>query len=187
MHRHVHDAVVGVEHVLRAVAVVRVVVDDENTITAVGKRGRSDRDVVEQAEPHRTRSRRVMAWWSDRAERRVGIARHECIDCGQTCSGREQRDVVRRVVQPGVRIDVTAAGCAQRRDQIDMGAAVHSFDVGSRRGARRDGNELVAESGTRRAFEHGVEARRSLGVMRAREVVVIAGIGHQQHGHDTQM
>src|SRR5262249_41943142 len=58
--RHVGDASVAVEDVLRAVAVVGVVVDDQYARATIGERGRSNGDVVEETEAHGALRQRMM-------------------------------------------------------------------------------------------------------------------------------
>ena len=58
-----------VEDVLRAVAVVRVEVEDPDPFTGVGERSGDDGDVRDEAEPHRLRAGRVVPGRPDRTER----------------------------------------------------------------------------------------------------------------------
>jgi hypothetical protein len=65
MRRHVEDGWVAIEHLLGAVAVVDVPVDDGDAGEAAGARmGGGDRHVVEQAEAHGLRSPRVVPRWA---------------------------------------------------------------------------------------------------------------------------
>ena len=78
--RDVRDPRVGVEDVLGAVAVMGVVVDDQHPLAPIGERRGGDRDVVDQAEPHRARRRGVVARRADREEGGVGLAPIEPVD-----------------------------------------------------------------------------------------------------------
>jgi hypothetical protein len=89
--RDVRHAGVGVEDLLRAVAVVRVVVDHENPFTAISERGGRDRDVVEQAEAHRALGPRVVTGGPHGEERGVAVAGSERVDGGETGAGRAHR------------------------------------------------------------------------------------------------
>ena len=73
--RHQHALVVG-EDVLGAVAVVHVEVDDRHALEAVRSSAciAADGDVVEDAEAHRARARRVMARRAHAAEGALGLA-----------------------------------------------------------------------------------------------------------------
>ena len=72
MQRDVQHGGIGFEHVLRAVAVVDVVVHDRDSLRAVSARvGGRDRDVVEQAEAHRAAALGMVAGRPHHREHRV--------------------------------------------------------------------------------------------------------------------
>jgi hypothetical protein len=95
MERHVRHTWVGVEDLLRAIAVVRVVVDDQDALAAVGERGGGDGHVVEQAETHRTLGAGVVARRSQRQERGVVPLGRERVGGGEPGARRPHRRVPR--------------------------------------------------------------------------------------------
>ena len=76
------DAAIGVEDVLRAVAVMYVPVDDHYAIELmlVAGRGSRDRNVAEEAKTHRMFTHRVMARRPHEAERCFRFALEHAID-----------------------------------------------------------------------------------------------------------
>jgi hypothetical protein len=82
MRRAIHDARIGPENLLRAVAVVHVEIDDRDTLGAVLRLrvARGDGGVVDEAEAHRRRGLGVMAGRAhgDEGVRRAAV--HHAID-----------------------------------------------------------------------------------------------------------
>jgi hypothetical protein len=77
----VEDARIGLEHVLRAVAVMHVEVDDDHAREAAGQgMGGGDRDVVEEAEAHRAVRFRVVPGRAHEAQRAVQSAVEDALD-----------------------------------------------------------------------------------------------------------
>jgi hypothetical protein len=93
MHRQVEHARVVPEDVLRAVAVVDVPVEDRDARGPRGpRRRRGDRDVVDQAEPHRLRDRRVVPGRPhDRQTVRELALHHAQRELGRRARRRERR------------------------------------------------------------------------------------------------
>ena len=106
MHRHVEHLRIVLEDVLRAVAVMHVVVDDGDAVGAerAGVRG-GDGDVVVEAEAHRAVALGVMAGRPHQRERAACAAAHHPLDGVDRGAGREQRDLVRSRGRVGVGIE----------------------------------------------------------------------------------
>ena len=86
---------VALEDVLRAVAVVHVVVDDRHLVRAERPRvRRADGDVVEQAEPHRAAAFRVVPRRPHERRRRDVRRRHHPLDGIHHRAGGQERDLV---------------------------------------------------------------------------------------------
>ena len=109
-----------VEHGLRAVAVVGVVVEDHDPLALVGQRGGDDRDVGDQAEPHRLDGGGVMAGRAHGAERGVALGRRAA---PRSPSGRRRRRGVAASKLPGLRT------C---RDRVDRRRAAQIASIRSR-------------------------------------------------------
>ena len=111
------DALVGVEHVLRAVAVVDVPIDDQHAVepVLVDRDAGGDGHVVEQAEAHRAVGERMVPGRPHEAERRAVLAGEHAVDRVARRAGREPRDVERGGADHGVGIGPTAAALAQCR------------------------------------------------------------------------
>ena len=112
MCRHVQDARIAVEDLLRPVAVVNVDVDDRNPLEPTREhRGRRNRDIVEEAETHRTIGFSVMSRRTQ--ERECGLSFGDRVLGGlYGCSCGEQRDLVRvwRRERVGIEHDRLAGG-----------------------------------------------------------------------------
>ena len=106
VHRHVEHVRIGLEDVLRAVAVVDVVVDDGDAGRAERARMRGgNRDVVEQAEAHRAVPFRVVARRPHQRHRRQMRRADHPLDGVDARARREQRDLVRFRRRVGVGIE----------------------------------------------------------------------------------
>jgi hypothetical protein len=62
------NAVACVEDLLRPVAVMKIPVNDRNTVCTVKRHRRSNRGIVKEAEPHGTIGFRVMTGWPDKSK-----------------------------------------------------------------------------------------------------------------------
>ena len=70
MKRYVEHPRIGIEHVLGSVAVVCVVVNDHHALALRREMCRRDRNVGDDAEPHRLTDSRMVPWGAHCAERR---------------------------------------------------------------------------------------------------------------------
>ena len=123
-------AAVGVKHVLRAVAVVHVPIDDQHAVELMlvaGHAGR-DRDVVEQAKAHRPFGERMMAGRPHEAQRGFRFAREHAIDRVARRAGRQLGHVERSGANDRIRIEVAAAARGERRDAVDVSGFVDAFE-----------------------------------------------------------
>ena len=124
---HQHALVVG-EDVLGAVAVVHVEVDDRDALEAVRleRVHRRDGDVVEDAEAHRPRARRVMPRRAHAAERALRLAAGDEIGGEHRRAGGAQRRIPGVRVHRGVGVEVhDAARRPRRADRFDVLVRMH--------------------------------------------------------------
>ena len=118
-----------VEDVLRAVAVMHVPIDDQNSPQPVRlSLSRRNRDAVEQTKTHRIVGQCVMPRGADEAQRsamfRVGL--QNLIDRGAGSTGGSDRDLERTSAANGVRFDAPAAVLAEAFDAADVPGRVDS-------------------------------------------------------------
>ena len=97
MYREEEHILYVVESVLRAVTVMNVPVHDQDTFEALhaSRVARSDGDVVEEAEAHPVRGRRVVAGLSAAREGVLDIAINDRVHRVQDAARRKQGNVVR--------------------------------------------------------------------------------------------
>ena len=162
--RHVHDVGVGEEHVLGAVAVMRVPVDDEDTLTAIAQRRRGDRDVVQQTEAHRVIGFGVMPGRPDRTEGGGGNASLELVDGRQPRARGQPRDVERGRRHRGVEVEAATAAPAVRLELVEVCACVHPFQLGARRPALGELLHRAVDAGGTQSLVHCIQAHGSLDV-----------------------
>ena len=174
---------VGVEHVLRAVAVMRVVVDDEHALALRGERRGDDSDVRDEAEPHRHRAVRVVPRRSHRTERRVPFAPTQCVDSGEPRPGRQRGRPPGARARVRVGVETTAAAGADLLDAIEVRGRVHALEILTRRGDRLERNQRVDVGVTLHTRQHGLQSFGPFGVSRAGQVLEVRGMGTEQHGH----
>ena len=124
-----HSRVV-VEDVLGAVAVMRVDVNDRHPLTCIGERRGSDRNRVEQTEPHGVGGGRMVARWANDAEGAVVLVRflqtlhrREHRPCGQARS--EQTSCAHH----RVRVESTTTIGVDSNDVIEEGTVMHETDL----------------------------------------------------------
>jgi hypothetical protein len=184
--RHHEHFRVAREDVLGAVAVVHVEVEDRDSLDAM----RMDRvpgcdgDVVENAETHRARARRVMPRRPHAAERVLDFALHHQVDGEYACACGMQRG--RQAVRIHCRVRVEVHGAGLRRGLPDRADILDRMDPGNLGigGAWR----LVPRKilGDPRCdhlvFDCG-QARGAFGVMRAHVVLEAIGMGDEGRGH----
>ena len=125
MQRYEQDRVVLLEDLLRSVAVMHVEVDDRDASDAVRlQRACSDRDVVEDAETHRTFAEGVMARRPH--EREPAAARR--FDCGASC---EEGRFGRRRARWGVEVEPRLlANCKNAVYMYSRVTPKHFFQLG---------------------------------------------------------
>ena len=131
---------------------------------------RADRDVVEQAEPHRPAGLGMMAGRADGAERVVGLAADNRIDRGDDRAGGAQRRSSRSRRQDRVGIDPDMAGfghrrraCARRGRAGEPAARSSSAASGASRRSSR------ANSGRVERRQHRAQPRRRFRMMSGRD------------------
>jgi hypothetical protein len=172
-----------VEHGLRAVAVVRVVVDDQHPLTTLGQRGSHHRHVRHEAEAHRLVLGGVVTRRTHRAERRVATPGLERRHRREPGASRQTRRLVRAGAGIGVRIEPTTTARTDRLDAVEVGRRVDPLEVGPRGCHRREWGERIEQPLALDARQHGAKALRSLRVARSGEVVEVRRVGTEQHGH----
>ena len=173
---------VGPEHVLGAVPVVRVPVDDEHPVAPGAQLGRGDRDVVDQAEAHRVGRFGVMAGRPDRAERGGARAGFERLDGRQAGSGGEERRVPGSRRSRGVGVERATTPGAERLELVEVLRRVDPLQFGPRRPPGGELAHRLVEPGRRQPGEDGLQPGRTLGVPAAGIVLGQARIGrHQEH------
>ena len=122
-------AVIVPEDRLRAVAVVDVPIDDRDPLDPQRVLGvtRCDRDVAEQAEPHRAVSEGVVPGWTGERE----ATRLHGLD-------RAARGEQRRLERGGIgdRVAVEPHRLLECGDALDVGGVVHTLDLVARGGSR---------------------------------------------------
>ena len=160
--RHVHHAPVAVEDVLRAVAVVGVVVDDEHALAPCRERGGRDGDVVHDAEAHGARAGGVVARRAHRTERRRPDPAVEGFDRrqpGPAAREAASHDAVEHVVSASM---LPPAGGAEAGDGVEVGRGVDPFDLLARGGAARAprGRRPLRRTGRRAAPPPGAPDAR---------------------------
>lgn len=181
--RDVEDARVAVEAVLRAVAVVSVVVDDGDALAALGEMRSGDGNVVHQAKAHRRRRCGVVPWRADGAERCVTGTRVERLDSGEAGSGGEHGGVPRLGHGASVSVDVTTAVGAEPFELVEVLARMDLGKLVDRGSSRFEGDERVGHTGAARAGEDSFEARRPFGMVTTGEMVEVARMGDEQDRH----
>ncbi len=181
-----HDARIVVEGVLRAVAVVHVEVEDRDALRAMrlDRVHGADGDVVEDAEAHRARRRRVMPGRAHRAERGARLAVHHRVggrhDGARRAQGRGKRACVHR------RIRVEAGIAAPRgrfEDEVHVRGIVDALEVLARGERRLPDREARGEP---RGFERGeyrLQPRGRLRVPRPHLMQDAIGVREERRGH----
>ena len=84
-----HDRFLIVKHVLSAVAMMHIPIDDEDSFATCGKRCGGDGNVVEEAETHAASPSRVVPGRSNRYEPDRSFAVLEGLDRGQARADRK--------------------------------------------------------------------------------------------------
>jgi [ribosomal protein S18]-alanine N-acetyltransferase len=181
--RDVEDAPIAVEAVLRAVAVMSVVVDDGDALAPLGEVRGGNGDVVHEAETHRRRRRGVVPRWPDRAEGGVTGAGVERFDGGEAGARRENGCVPRLGHRAGVGVDVTTTGGAEPLELVDVGERMDRGKLVDRRSARFEGDERVGDAGAARPGEDGLETGRPFRVVPTGDVLEVARVGDEQDRH----
>ncbi len=183
MDAHEQHAVVVVEDVLRAVAVVRVVVEDQHPFALICERGRGDSHVRHQAEPHRLRGVRMMTGRAHRTERCVALTPAHRLDRGQSGPCRQGGSSPRAGGGVGVGVETASTRGTDVLDAVEVGPWVHTFEVGACGGDGFQRFERIDRTVTLHAREHRLQALGSLGVARTGEVLQVRSVGTEQHGH----
>ena len=185
MNRRIENIVTTEEHVLRAVAVVGVDIDNGNPVAGLGQRGRGHGNRVEQAEAHGRRRRGVM---SRRPHDAVGLGfgapGSELLHSRQHRSGREQCCVQAGFAHGSVGIQVAAAMLRERYDPIDHLRTMNQLQL---RPLRRPRCAAVREQlgvHCRHPGQCGSQAVRPLGMPVPGVVVEETLVGDHQHGPD---
>jgi hypothetical protein len=174
--RHVEDARVVLEEMLRAVAVMQVPVDDADAAdTRRAQRRRGDGNVVEEAETHRARVLGVMARRTHERKAIRDLAGTDGLAEVDEPAGGEARGVVRvrRRRRVGVEHDVRVPRA--RRHARDVARVVDARELGVGRRPRADARE---PRGVPPPIEQDAQAIRPLGMSAARIVREHAIVEH---------
>jgi hypothetical protein len=184
--RHVQDARVLVEGVLRAVAMVGVPVEDQHALASRRQPGGGDRHVVEEAEAHRPGRRGVVARRPQGEEGGVGLPAIESLDGVGAGAGPEDGGTPRLGDGGGVGVEVPAAAGAEALEGVEVRRRVEQLELLAGRRSGRDADQRVLETGVGRAAQHGVDAGRSLGVTATAVVLEVALGRRQQDRHRSE-
>src|SRR5439155_996549 len=151
------------EEILRAVAVMRVEVDDQHALAARGQFGRGDGDVVEQAESHRPLGEGMMPRRPHRTERVVAIAAFEPLHGIEAGTGGQHRGVERWRVGPW-RGDTRVAYVAPVADGAPATASTvrRCCDLLAERGFHRAISAALGAAEARGFIEAGFDVRERL-------------------------
>ena len=134
--RDVQHGGVVVEHPLRAVPVMHVVVDDRDPLEPRrARRGRRHRDAVEQTETHGPIRLGVMPRRTNQGHGRDAF-RQGRLDGGHHGAGRQQRHLVRGIRRIGVGVEPQPLPGGVR-DAVDVRGAMHPHQLAAGGGARR--------------------------------------------------
>ena len=170
-----HTRVV-VEHRLRAVAVVGVVVEDHDPLALIGQRSGNDRDVGDHAETHRLDGGGVMAGRAYGTERGVALAGAQRFDRSQTGAGGQARRFETRWAC--VRVGIEPAAARRRRSprsargttpgELARGrparrAAVRAAEMASPRSARRTPSSTASSRSGRSGWRGPARCSRYTG------------------------
>jgi hypothetical protein len=154
MYRDVHHLRRFVKDLLRAVAVMDIPVDYQDTVEAViHEPVRADRNIVEQAKAHRVRRTGVMARRTDDRKRIVGLAFQHRLDRTQNSAGAQQSCAKRMGRSARVGIEVVAVEPGGSRHLRDIAAVVAERHFIERRFAWRDQTKSLAP----KPFDHVVK------------------------------
>ena len=178
--RDVEHVRVVVEHVLGAVAVVDVPVEDRHPLAGRGELGSADGGVVEQAEAHRPVGHRMMAGRPPGGEGDVALVVLQCLDRLHDGAGAAARGGPRADGSRGVRVELAATHGTELLDLLDVDPIVHQreiVDVDELGDAPRD---RFVEPGLVDTGERGIEPALALG-MPGRGLVAVL-IGGSEHG-----
>ena len=180
---HEEDTPVRDEGVLGAVAVVRVDVDYGHPLAGIGQGRSSDRHVVQQAEAHGPGGGGVVSGGADGAERHLGIAVAQPVDCHEAGTGRQAGRRPGARAHPRVGIQPSTAGGVQGSEGIHVIGPVDPEEVAVIGRHRCPTHHCITQAGCVDALPHGGQAGRTFGMATTRLVVQEPLICHQQDGH----
>ena len=164
MDRKKADLAVVPEHVLRAVAVMHVPIDDQHAVRARARRcgPRGDGHVVEQAKAHRILRAGVMARRADQAQRRLVLARRRRADRIAGRSGRQRGHVERplaETVSASIRPPPAAAYSRMLPRSADRGPAPISLPTPAATRAAGTGRQTRGRPNGRQSPPAAADAR----------------------------
>ena len=184
MQAHEQHARVVVEDRLRAISVVRVVVENHDAFALVGQRCGRHRNVVDEAETHRLITGRVVTRRTYGTEGRVAAAflkgPHRC----QPGTGCQRCRCPRTLAGIRVGIQATTTGSTDSLNAIQVRNGVHSLQVATSGRERVERHNGIGEPSEADAIEHGLQALGALGMARPRKMFEIRSMSGEQHGHE---
>ncbi len=182
MRRDVEHALVVVEDVLGAVAVVHVPVDDGHPVALRRQLRRGDRDAVEETESHRPVGHGVMPGRPTGRERNVTLALVERRDGVEHRSDRPECRGPRTRHDRGVGVEVATTGGTELFEPADVVGRVHALDVVPLGDRRFTQFVRTVEAGRRNTGEGRLDPAVPLGMPRRREMLVEIDAGEDVEG-----
>ena len=183
--RHVKDVGPVVEHLLGPVAVVGVPVEHHDPLALCGKQAGGDRDVVEQAETHRSGGERVVPGRPHREEGSVAFTAPETLDRVGTCSRGSKGCLEGGPGSDGVLVEVPAPARAVVLDACDVRRVMDDLELGARRPTRLEREGRLGGGGLLDAGEHCLEPLGPFGMPSSRVVGGEFLVSSEQHHHCT--
>ena len=161
--RHVEHVGALVEQVLGPVAVVGVPVEHHDALAFSGEQPGGDGNVVEQAEPHRTGTERMVSRRAHGEKSRVALATPQPLDGVGPGTRGPQRRVERAGTGDGVLVEMAAALQAMVLDAVDVRALVDDLELAP---GRLTGLERRDQLGCGRGFDACEHRGQPLGALR---------------------
>ena len=161
--RHHQHALVVAEDVFGAVAVMDVEIDDRNPREpmVLERMGGRDRDVIEDAKPHGTRTLRVVPGRPDTAERILRPASGHHVGRKHRGAGRAQRGIQGVWIHCRVGIEVDRSVARRRAfDGVHIARIVYALEVLARCGRRIDVQQEIAQTGGKQLVAYRLQPER---------------------------
>ena len=162
MHRQVEHFGRGVKRLLRAVAVVDIEIDDQDSLQLKTLLGvlRRDGDIVEHAESHRLVRLCMMTGRTRKRERILDFAVQHCLDAYERRSRRQVRHHRRIARRDRVCVQERLVTLGRLRDLLVQPVPMDEHDFFSLRRSRRQRLEFTGKRRVAERSRHGIDSRR---------------------------